>query len=115
MAQMDPDLLSSVISAFLNQRLGRKLLSPAERTEVVRIAQSVSIRESAAMSGSSSETIRHRRKCMYKKLRVAGSFELASSVLGFSLQLIGRDNAAVEQSSAGRASESTQVVAAPPP
>ncbi len=86
MAHIDPDLLSSVISTFLAQR--GKLLSPAERTEAHRIAQGIACKDSAQTSGISYETIRARRKRMYRKLGVSGSTELVSSLLQVSLQLL---------------------------
>ncbi len=95
MAHIDPDLLSSVVSRVLAER--GKLLSPAERTEALRIAQGVSCKHSALDSGISYETIRARRKRMYRKLSVSGSTELVSSLLSVSLRLLAAGDFAAVQ------------------
>lgn len=86
MAYIDPELLSSLVARYLARK--GNVLSPAERTEAIRIAQSISCKASAQASGISYETIRARRKRMYRKLGVSGSTELVSSLLLVSLGLL---------------------------
>ncbi len=106
MAHIDADLLTPV-AARLVARSGTAL-SPAERTEVLRIAQGLACKESALASGISYETIRARRKRIYRKLGLGGSGELLSSLLGDSLQMLTGHDAvapppALEASSQGSA------------
>lgn len=86
MAYIDPELLSSLVARYLARK--GNVLSPAERTEAIRIAQSISCKASAQASGISYETIRARRKRMYRKLGVSGSTELVSSLLHVSLGIL---------------------------
>jgi DNA-binding CsgD family transcriptional regulator len=65
-------------------------LTPAERAEVLRIAQGFACKDSAAAAGISPETIRARRKRIYRKLDVAGSGALIASMLRLSLELLAR-------------------------
>jgi DNA-binding CsgD family transcriptional regulator len=67
---------------------GRYRLTPAERLEVMRIAQGFTCKESASAANVSVETIRARRKRIYKKLHVAGAGETLSALLTFALQLL---------------------------
>jgi DNA-binding CsgD family transcriptional regulator len=88
MAQMDPDLLSSLVTRYLARK--GNALSPAERTEALRIAQGIPCKVSAQTAGISYETIRARRKRLYRKLGVSGSTELVSSLLLVSLDSLAR-------------------------
>jgi DNA-binding CsgD family transcriptional regulator len=86
MARMDVDALAPIATRLLAPRGGR--LSPAEQVELFRIAQNYACKESAAVSGVSYETIRARRKRIYRKLGMGGSGELISSLLGISLRML---------------------------
>jgi DNA-binding CsgD family transcriptional regulator len=63
-------------------------LTPAERAEVLRIAQGFACKDSASAANVLVETIRARRKRIYRKFRVAGAGEALSALLAFSLQLL---------------------------
>jgi DNA-binding CsgD family transcriptional regulator len=65
-------------------------LTPAERAEVLRIAQGFACKDSAAAAGVSPETIRARRKRIYRKTDVAGSGELIASLLALSLSMLAK-------------------------
>ena len=52
------------------------------------MAQGFACKDSAAAAGVSPETIRARRKRIYRKLDVAGSGELISSLLTLSLKML---------------------------
>ncbi len=69
-------------------------LTPAERSELLRIAQGFACKDSAAAAEVSPETIRARRKRIYRKLGVAGAGEVVSALLAISLEeLAGRGGA----------------------
>jgi DNA-binding CsgD family transcriptional regulator len=80
----DPDTLHSVVARFID---GRKL-TPSERAEVLRIAQGFACKDSAAAAGVSPETIRARRKRIYRKTDVAGSGVLIATMLKMSLDML---------------------------
>jgi DNA-binding CsgD family transcriptional regulator len=63
-------------------------LTPAERAEVLRIAQGFACKDSASAAGVSPETIRARRKRIYRKLDVPGSGELLAHLLALGLRMI---------------------------
>ena len=84
MAQIDIEILQPFAARFLE---GTNL-TPAERAEVLRIAQGFACKDSASAAGVSPETIRARRKRIYRKLGVPGSGELIATLLGFSLKMI---------------------------
>ena len=84
MAQIDIEILSPFAARFLE---GTNL-TPAERAEVLRIAQGFACKDSASAAGVSPETIRARRKRIYRKLDVAGSNELISALLALSLRML---------------------------
>ncbi len=65
-------------------------LSPAERTELLRIAQGFSCKDSAGAAGLSLDTIRARRKRIYHKLNVAGATETLSYLLALALRQLAR-------------------------
>ena len=85
MVQIDIPLLEPLTDRFIATR--RSKLSAADRSEVLRIAQGMSAKESATASGLSIETIRTRRKRIYQKLETRGSGDLLSSLLRLSLKL----------------------------
>ncbi len=86
MAQIDIEVLTPFTARFLE---GTNL-TPAERAEVLRIAQGFACKDSASAAGVSPETIRARRKRIYRKLDVPGSGELLASLLALSLKMLSR-------------------------
>jgi DNA-binding CsgD family transcriptional regulator len=80
----DPDTLNSVVARFID---GRKL-TPSERAEVLRIAQGFACKDSAMAGDVSPETIRARRKRIYRKMDLNGSGELVARLLGLSLGML---------------------------
>jgi DNA-binding CsgD family transcriptional regulator len=84
MPQIDID----VLVPFTAKALEGKSLTPAERAEVLRIAQGFACKDSAQAANISPETIRARRKRIYRKLQLAGSGELISSLLALSLRML---------------------------
>jgi DNA-binding CsgD family transcriptional regulator len=81
MPQIDIDALVPLCSKFTQGCA----LTPSESAEVIRIAQGFACKDSAAAAGVSPETIRARRKRIYRKLHVAGASELISGLLAASL------------------------------
>ena len=86
MAQIDIEILMPFAARFME---GTNL-TPAERAEVLRIAQGFACKDSAAAAGVSPETIRARRKRIYRKLDVPGSGELLASLLSLSLKMLAK-------------------------
>ncbi len=86
MPQIDIEILTPFAAKFLEGTS----LTPAERAEVLRIAQGFACKDSAAAAGVSPETIRARRKRIYRKLDVPGSGELLASLLALSLKMLSR-------------------------
>jgi DNA-binding CsgD family transcriptional regulator len=84
MAQIDIEILTPFAARFMEG----STLTPAERAEVLRIAQGFACKDSAAAAGVSPETIRARRKRIYRKLDVPGSGELLASLLSLSLKML---------------------------
>ncbi len=84
MPQIAIDILTPVVSRFLDGTT----LTPAERSEVLRLAQGFACKDSAAAAGVSPETIRARRKRIYRKLGMPGANELTSSILALSLKML---------------------------
>jgi DNA-binding CsgD family transcriptional regulator len=83
MPQLDSvDVLTSIADRFGE---GRRL-TPAERAEVLRIAQGMACKASAAVASVAPETIRARRKRIYRKLGVSGASEVISRLLAQALQ-----------------------------
>jgi len=83
-----PHIDVETLVPFTTKFLDGSSLTPAERTEVLRLAQGFACKDSAAAAGVSPETIRARRKRIYRKLDVPGSGELIATLLGFSLRMI---------------------------
>jgi DNA-binding CsgD family transcriptional regulator len=86
MPQIDIEILTPFAARFLEGTT----LTPAERAEVLRIAQGFACKDSAAAAGVSPETIRARRKRIYRKLDVPGSGELLASLLLLSLKMLAK-------------------------
>ncbi len=86
MPQIDIEILTPFAAKFLEGTT----LTPAERAEVLRIAQGFACKDSAAAAGVSPETIRARRKRIYRKLDVPGSGELLASLLSLSLKMLSK-------------------------
>jgi DNA-binding CsgD family transcriptional regulator len=84
MPQIDIEILTPFAARFLEG----SSLTPAERAEVLRIAQGFACKDSAASANVSPETIRARRKRIYRKLNVPGSGELLASLLALSLEML---------------------------
>jgi DNA-binding CsgD family transcriptional regulator len=84
MPQIAIDILTPVVSKFVEGTT----LTPAERSEVLRLAQGFACKDSAAAAGVSPETIRARRKRIYRKLGMPGANELTSSILALSLKML---------------------------
>jgi len=81
-----PELDSVDVLTRLADRLGEgHRLTPAERAEVLRIAQGMACKASAAIASVAPETIRARRKRIYRKLGMSGAIDVISSLLASAL------------------------------
>ena len=85
-----PHIDIEVLSPFSARFMEGTSLTPAERSEVLRMAQGFACKDSAAAAGVSPETIRARRKRIYRKLDVSGSGELISTLLALSLSMLAK-------------------------
>jgi DNA-binding CsgD family transcriptional regulator len=83
-----PHIDVEILAPFAAKFMERSTLTPAERAEVLRIAQGFACKDSAAAANVSPETIRARRKRIYRKVQVGGSSELISRLLALSLQML---------------------------
>jgi len=79
-----------ILQPFCAQAMEGTKLTPAERGEVLRIAQGFACKDAAQAAGISPETIRARRKRIYRKLDVAGSNEVISSLLARAVKMLAR-------------------------
>ncbi len=104
MPQIAIDILSPVVTKFLEGTT----LTPAERSEVLRLAQGFACKDSAAAAGVSPETIRARRKRIYRKLGMPGANELTSSILALALKMLQEH---VDQQGAAPSSQRVPAVA----
>ena len=102
MPQIDIDVLAPFGAKFMEGTT----LTPAERSEVLRMAQGLTCKDSAAAANVSPETIRARRKRIYRKLDVAGSNEVISSLLARAVKMLARGERLQPMTTAG-ASAST--------
>jgi DNA-binding CsgD family transcriptional regulator len=84
MPVIDIEILSPFCARFLE---GTKL-TPAERAEVLRIAQGFACKDSAIAAGISPETIRARRKRIYRKLELSGSSDVIATLLARSVKML---------------------------
>jgi DNA-binding CsgD family transcriptional regulator len=88
---LDPDVVSGFLAPLVTRLSGRVVLTPTERTEMLRIAQGLGAKDSAAASNVSPETVRARRKRMYRKLGMTGGAnEVVASLLALSLEALAR-------------------------
>ena len=85
-----PHIDIEILSPFSARFMEGTSLTPAERSEVLRMAQGFACKDSAAAAGVSPETIRARRKRIYRKLDVSGSGELISTLLALSLSMLAK-------------------------
>jgi DNA-binding CsgD family transcriptional regulator len=84
MPHIDIELLAPLGARFLEGTT----LTPAERSEVLRMAQGFACKDSAAAANVSPETIRARRKRIYRKIDMSGANELIASLLALSLKML---------------------------
>jgi DNA-binding CsgD family transcriptional regulator len=84
MPHIDIDVLAPFAAKFMEG----STLTPAERSEVLRMAQGFACKDSAAAANVSPETIRARRKRIYRKLDMTGSGDLISRLLALSLKML---------------------------
>jgi DNA-binding CsgD family transcriptional regulator len=85
-----PHIDVEILSPFAARFMEGTTLTPAERSEVLRMAQGFACKDSAESANVSPETIRARRKRIYRKLHLSGSGELISTLLALSLQMLAR-------------------------
>ena len=69
-----------MLSTFAAKLMDGANLTSAERTEVLNVAHGVACSASAAAQGSSTKTIRERRKQVYAKLGVPRAGDLISAL-----------------------------------
>jgi len=86
-----------ILSPFAAKFMEGTTLTPAERSEVLRMAQGFACKDSAAAADISPETIRARRKRIYRKLDLSGSGELISTMLTMSLAMLAKGERLVGQ------------------
>ena len=86
MPHMDVEILAPLAAKYVEG----KSLTPAEQAEVLRMAQGLACKDSATSASISPETVRARRKRIYRKLELSGSNELISALLAFSLNMLVR-------------------------
>ena len=60
-------------------------LTPAERAELLRIAQGLGCKDSATAANVSPETVRARRKRIYRRLDATGANDIIARLLGATL------------------------------
>lgn len=85
-----PHIDIEILAPFAAKFMEGSTLTPAERAEVLRVAQGFACKDSAAAANVSPETIRARRKRIYRKISVAGSGELISALLELSLKMLAK-------------------------
>jgi DNA-binding CsgD family transcriptional regulator len=86
MPHIDIELLTPLTAKFIEG----STLTAAERAEVLRMAQGFACKDSAAAADISPETIRARRKRIYRKLDLSGVNELISTMLTISLAMLAK-------------------------
>jgi DNA-binding CsgD family transcriptional regulator len=84
MPHIDIEILKPLVLRFIADCK----LTPSERVEVLRIAQGFACKDSAAAADVSPETIRARRKRLYRKVGACGSSDVTARLLGLSLGMI---------------------------
>ena len=96
-----PHIVFDTLTPVAAKYMDGKSLTPAERAEVLRIAQGFACKDSAAAANVSPETIRARRKRIYRKVHVAGAAEI---ILGAPVHLApGARQRREDRAAAGRA------------
>ena len=85
-----PHIDIEILTPFAQKFMEGSTLTPAERSEVLRMAQGFACKDSAAAANVSPETIRARRKRIYRKLDMSGSGELISTLLALSLKMLSK-------------------------
>jgi DNA-binding CsgD family transcriptional regulator len=103
-----PEIDAATFAPLASRFLERARLTPAERAEVHRMAQGYACKDSAAAANVSPETIRARRKRIYRKLDLAGAGDLMSRLLAMSLELLSRGDADTSRAPAGDAGVGTR-------
>lgn len=83
-----PRIEIEILSPFAAKFMEGTTLTPAERAEVLRMAQGFACKDSAAGANVAPETIRARRKRIYRKLDLGGAGELISALLALSLKML---------------------------
>jgi DNA-binding CsgD family transcriptional regulator len=83
-----PHIDIEILAPFAARFMEGTSLTPAERAEILRMAQGFACKDSAAAAGVSPETIRARRKRIYRKLDMSGSGELISTLVALSLKML---------------------------
>ena len=83
-----PHIDIEILSPFAAKYMEGTSLTPAERAEVLRMAQGFACKDSAAAASVSPETIRARRKRIYRKPDLSGSGDLIASLLALSLKML---------------------------
>jgi DNA-binding CsgD family transcriptional regulator len=76
---------TSVLVSLASRFTEGQRLTPSENAEVLRIAQGFGCKDSANMANVAPETIRARRKRIYRKLHVAGANDVISRLLSAAL------------------------------
>lgn len=84
----DIEILGPFVAKFLKCATEGRSLTPSEIREVLHIAQGFTCKDSAAADKLSHETVRARRKRIYRKLKIEGADELTSTLLAESLQML---------------------------
>jgi DNA-binding CsgD family transcriptional regulator len=83
-----PRIEIEILAPFAAKFMEGSTLTPAERAEVLRMAQGFACKDSASAADVSPETIRARRKRIYRKLDMTGSNGLISALLATSLRML---------------------------
>lgn len=83
-----PHIDIEILAPFAAKFMEGTNLTPAERAEVIRMAQGFACKDSATAANVSPETIRARRKRIYRKVDLRGSGELISRLLALSLRML---------------------------
>jgi DNA-binding CsgD family transcriptional regulator len=84
MADLELDVLTRLLDELLTDQ--KQKLTPAECTEVLCISRGFACKDSAANANISPETIRARRKRIYRKLGLEGASDVISSLLALALR-----------------------------
>ena len=85
-----PHIDVEILAPFTARFLEGTNLTPAERSEVLRLAQGFACKDSAAAANVSPETIRARRKRIYRKIDMSGANELIAALLALSLKMLAK-------------------------